>query len=384
MDKVSLVAVDSKNKVRLVELYWEVIPEGYCIKKETGVLNGKMILQPVHNITSGKVKRTVEQQRDLEFNSMLKKYLDKGYKRLDSLGLSENYSETDIIAVIGSATDAKGAPKPMLCKKYEDVKASELDKDWWISRKFDGVRCAIYQYDGELHSSSRGGNNYDIACKYIFEDSYIKKIFEVYPEIILDAELYFHTWPLQKISGLCRLEETHDDHQKLYLSCYDIMDESKTVEERLEILKSIKDLCKDSDKIQIVDHYKVSGLDNMMVYHNQFISEGYEGAVIRKAKSMYKFGSRSSNWLKIKQFQDAEFEILGLVEGLRDEDFVFQMKTDDGKVFEAKPVGTRAQRQEYRDNISELIGKKGTVKYFGFTPDGLPNLPIFKSIFYGN
>lgn len=162
------------------------------------------------------------------------------------------------------------------------------------------------------------------------------------------------------------------------------MDESKTFEERFEILKSIKDLCKDSDKIQIVDHYKVSGLDNMMTYHNQFISEGYEGAVIRKAKSMYKFGSRSSNWLKIKQFQDAEFEILGLVEGLRDEDFVFQMKTDDGKVFEAKPVGTRAQRQEYRDNIAELIGKKGTVKYFGFTPDGLPNLPIFKNVFYGN
>lgn len=193
MEKIKLVSIDSKNKVRLVELYWEAIPEGYCIKKETGVLNGKMILQPVHNITSGKVKRTVEQQRDLEFNSMLKKYLDKGYKRLDSLSLPSNYTENDIIALIGSATDAKGAPKPMLCKKYEDVKASELDKDWWISRKFDGVRCAIYQYNGELHSSSRGGNNYDIACKYIFEDSYIKKIFEVYPEIILDAELYFHT-----------------------------------------------------------------------------------------------------------------------------------------------------------------------------------------------
>lgn len=37
MDKIKLVSVDSKNKVRLVELYWETIPGGYCIKKETGV-----------------------------------------------------------------------------------------------------------------------------------------------------------------------------------------------------------------------------------------------------------------------------------------------------------------------------------------------------------
>ena len=152
-----------------------------------------MLLQPVHNITKGKVKRTVEQQRDLEFNSMLKKYLDKGYKKLSDLELPPMYTEENIIRLIGSATDAKGAPKPMLCKKYEDVKPSELNKEWWISRKFDGVRCAVYQQNDTIHSSSRGGNNYDIACKYIFEDPYIKKIFEIYPDIILDAELYFHT-----------------------------------------------------------------------------------------------------------------------------------------------------------------------------------------------
>ena len=89
-----------------------------------------MILQPVHRISCGKVKRTIEEQRDLEFNSMLKKYLDKGYKKLDDLELPANYTENDIIGLIGSATDAKGAPKPMLCKKYEDVKPAELNKDW--------------------------------------------------------------------------------------------------------------------------------------------------------------------------------------------------------------------------------------------------------------
>lgn len=339
-----------------------------------------MILQPVHQISCGKVKRTIEEQRDLEFNSMLKKYLDKGYKKLNDLELPANYTENDIIGLIGSATDAKGAPKPMLCKKYEDVKPTELNKDWWISRKHDGVRAAIYQRNGVLYSSSRGGNNYDVACKYIFEDPHIKKIFEIYPDIVLDAEIYKHGWSLQKLSGLCRLEENHEDHKQLYLACYDLMDESKTFEERYAIIKTLKELCKNSSKIEFVEHYPVKGLDAMMQYHDKFIQEGYEGAVIRRAESKYKFGSRSSNWLKIKIFQDDEFVITGITEGLRDEDFVFNLVTADGKPFEAKPTGTREERQEYRDNIDNIIGKKGTVKYFGFTPDGIPNLPVFRAV----
>lgn len=54
--------------------------------------------------------------------------------------------------------------------------------------------------------------------------------------------------------------------------------------------------------------------------------------------------------------------------------------TTDGKPFEAKPTGTREERQEYRDNIDNIIGKKGTVKYFGFTSDGIPNLPVFRAV----
>ena len=339
-----------------------------------------MILQPVHRITKGKVKRTIEEQRDLEYNSMLKKYLDKGYKKLDEIGLSEPFTEDEIVKAIGSATDAKGAPKPMLCKKYEDVKTTELDKDWFISRKYDGLRCAVYFKDGQIHSSSRGGSDYDLACSYIFDDPCIKKIFETYPDIILDAEIYKHGWNLQKISGLCRLEEDNEEHKDLYLECYDLMDESKTVEERLQIIKELKELTKGSTKIEFAEHYPVKGLNNMMAYHNQFIKEGFEGAVIRKAKSMYKFGSRSSNWLKIKVMNDDDYVITGITEGLRDEDFVFNLVTNDGKPFEAKPTGTREQRQEYRNNLTNIIGKKGTVKHFGFTPDGIPNLPIFKNV----
>ena len=86
--------------------------------------------------------------------------------------------------------------------------------------------------------------------------------------------------------------------------------------------------------------------------------------------------------LKVKMFQDAEFEITGMTEGLREEDFVFKLKTKEGYTFEAKPMGDRALKQWYRENINNIIGKFATVKYFGYTTTDkpVPNLPVMKAL----
>lgn len=97
---------------------------------------------------------------------------------------------------------------------------------------------------------------------------------------------------LNKISGLCRLETLDDDHRELQFHCYDIVDENKTFNERLNILNDIKSKCPDDSKLVIVDHYKLNNLSEIDTYHNDFVSNGYEGAVIRDADSKYKPGSR--------------------------------------------------------------------------------------------
>ena len=118
--------------------------------------------------------------------------------------------------------------------------------------------------------------------------------------------------------------------------------------------------------------------------HDKWVNEGYEGVVIRNPEKEYGYGKRDNRMIKIKKFDDDEYTIIGMNEGLRDEDFVFVLKTEDGKTFEAKPMGTREQRQDYRENIDGIVGQLGTVKHFGFTPDGVPNLPIFKYVRYGD
>lgn len=50
----------------------------------------------------------------------------------------------------------------------------------------------LFLREGEIHTSSRGGQDYDIAATYIREDPYVVKLLNDNPELILDGELYRH------------------------------------------------------------------------------------------------------------------------------------------------------------------------------------------------
>lgn len=95
--KEILISRDSKSKLRVVEIScdWDSNLEIYKLKRSTGQFNGKMIEQPVIEITKGKVKRTISEQATLEFNSHVKKYLDKGYKKISDYGYDslDNFNE---------------------------------------------------------------------------------------------------------------------------------------------------------------------------------------------------------------------------------------------------------------------------------------------------
>lgn len=381
--KHTLISRDSKGKCRVIYISCDFDEDAqlYRISRSSGLLNGKLISQPELLITKGKVKRTLKEQADLEYNSIVKKYLDKGYKEVD---LSVTELTEDVINEIlpQDKTDQKGALKHMLAKLLDKTNKTLTDKLYAASYKLDGVRCSLFLKDGEVRTASRGGQDYDIPATYIRTDDYIVKVLTSNPNLILDGEIYRHGWPLSKISGLCRKETLEEEHKELRFYCYDIIDESKTFRERNEVLKTIRQDCPQDSKLLVVNHYRVQGLDQIMKLHNKAVSEGYEGLVVRDPDQTYKCGGRDNRMLKIKEFMDDEFEICGIAEGLRDEDMCFLMKTKEGYSFKAKPIGTREDKQWYRDHIKELIGRKGTVKYFGFTntENPVPNLPVFKSL----
>ena len=376
------IGLDSKGKVRYIHIWTEKVDDKYLIHRESGLLTGKKVVAPDIEILKGKVKRTIDEQCELEFNSNFKKYLDKGYKDVSDSKLSE-LTDAKCNEILGTTkTDANGALKPMLCKVLDKTNKKLTDKKWYGSYKHDGVRMLLFLRDGEVHTSSRGGGDYDIPATYIRQDPYIVQLLTENEGLILDGELYRHGWNLQKISGLARKETLEEDHKQLCYHCYDIVDESSTFKQRVERLNKFKQNCPENSKLIIIEQRLISGLDSIMEMHNEAVANGYEGLVIKDPDKEYKCGARDNRALKVKEFVDDEFKILGLVEGLRDEDMCFLMEMPDGTQFKAKPIGDRALKQYYRENINDIVGKMGTVKYFGMTntEHPVPNLPSFRAI----
>ena len=384
-----LVTRNARDKIQVARYILWQDTNSFIIKRYTGQFGGKVTEQPEVVIEKGKVKRTVIQQAELEYNSLVKKSLDKGYKKLSDLTKTkyDDITEEELNKVVPSIkTDSYGFIKPQLAKSSKDCTPNVWDKPLWCSRKLDGVRC-LMKWDSEaeeIKSISRGGENYDVATTHIRNSPELISLFKEYPELILDGELYIHGWPLQKISGTCRLETWEERCENIEYWVYDIADTEKIFSQRLDvILFKITDFIKEDSKVKLVEHKLLESYSTIKKYHDKWVSEGFEGLVARKPDKKYQPGKRPSDWIKLKEYSEDTFLITGYKLGLRgSEDMCFTLKTKDGKEFDAKPIGDREQKQWYVDNINDCIGKLGEVKYFAYSLDGKPMQPSFRAVRY--
>lgn len=390
--KNELISRDSKGKIRVVyaSAKYLPIPNEFRIFKKTGLFKGKLIEQPEKVITEGKAKRTVHQQGDLEYNSTISKYLDKGYKKVEELFTKplDKLSEEEINEKLPLIkTNADNVPIPMGCKKYTEVATKAFDKEYLASRKLDGVKCIFYQRDGEIRTSSRGGKDYNIAAEHLINDPAMIEIFKKYPDIMLDGEIYKHGWTLQKISGLARTKEItpekYQDIIQLQYWIYDIADDKMKFEDRWELMQELEPIISKSSHLKLVEQTLISGWLGIDKLNKKYVAEGFEGVVIKRLDAYYGYGKKTNAAIKIKDYKDEEFLIVGWIRGLRpEEDMCFVMETKSGKRFKAKPVGDRNTKLDYIKNMSNIIGHMGTVTYFNMSEGGIPTQPVFKTIRY--
>ena len=394
-----LISRDTKGKIRIAVISYELIKEEnnryFIIHRISGQLGGKRTNQPDIIVDRGKATRNLWEQVDLQFNHLVKEKKDKGYREITKD--PEEYMISELEGVLDEySTNQDGLLKPMLAKSETQITNRKIfEKDWYASRKINGVRTLVYFKNGEIHTCSRGGaTNYDFVLEHILKHPKLVEYFKKYPNLILDSEAFKFGWTLNKISGICRTQKTAYDGEPLELYVYDIVDVNKTFEERLNIIdKFAEDLnlsfnpersWNDDDlKIQIVPHELISGEEYIKKLHDKYVAEGWEGLVLRDPEAKYKPGGRTQIMVKWKAYKDSEYEIIGLSEGLREEDMCFVMTTKDGQQFNCKPIGDREQKQWYREHIDELIGKMATVKYFemsGKEGSQIPQQPVMIAI----
>ena len=393
-----LISKDTKGKIRIAIISYELQTDEnknrwFVIHRVSGQLHGKRTEQPDKLVERGKATRNLWQQVELETNHLVKEKKDKGYKEIQKD--PEEYSDEELSSILGEViTSQDGIPKPMLAKQADKVTNKKIyDKVWLASRKIDGLRSSIYLgKDGVLHTQSRGAMNYDPAMSDIIENKDLINLFKEIPGLILDGEAYHHGYTLQQLNSIARTQKTVKDYGILQFYWYDIVDPNSTFDERFALMKDIRDemnLIFDPEKdfkdgelrIQFVPQEEVIGWDNMMKLHNQYVSEGWEGLVIRDPDALYRPNGRTNDMIKIKIYKDDCFKVVGKEAGLRgSEDMVFIMEMPDGRTFKAKPFGDREQKEEYWNNFeTRYNGHVGECKFFYYSDDGIPLQPAFKA-----
>jgi DNA ligase-1 len=284
--------------------------------------------------------------------------------------------------------------KPMLANtiKFElyriDTSSYMIPMPAYIQPKFDGLRCISYINNNEVIIQSRTGHKYD---KFDLLKSQLMNIFkEIGEGVYLDAELYTDTISFQELSGLIRLSEENANQvhiDKINTIKYNIFDIYfidypdmiyGTRKAKVEKLSNIPN----TGLVCIVNTTLIKSVDEIDKKHDEYVSNGYEGLILRDMNGIYEVNKRSKYLQKYKKFVDDEFKIVGYDEGTGGETgcVIWKCITADGKEFGVRPIGTREERREYFNNGSDYIGRKLTVKYQDYDEGGSPRFPIGKDI----
>lgn len=267
-------------------------------------------------------------------------------------------------------TDANGKMKPMLAIAFNEKK---IKFPCLCQPKYDGVRCTISEDADGVHIISRKGKPYKIPHleKWAIENSHL---------LPLDGELYNHKeLTFQEIvSAVKKVSETTS---KIKYVVYDRPVDGVSNRDRWHKIVQDFEKVPSGAPAYRSDWVYCINIEEIQRYHERCVINGYEGVIIRNLDGFYEFGFRSNNLIKLKTFDDAEFEIVNVVEATgRDAGTaVFVCKCAGGE-FNVKPQGTKELRAEYFENGDKLIGKKVTVQYQGLSDEGIPRFPSAISV----
>lgn len=351
--------------------YVEVNTNGvgaFVITRHAGQLNGSFT-QAFDFVVSGKNigranETTPEEQAEFDAKSYWNKKKDEGYKTLDEVGA---LTEADLYGLLTKYnTDAQGNIKPMLAKA---VNWAKVKFPVFVQPKLDGVRCLMIVTNGEVMFLSRSGKVYHTLGH--IENEVLDLVSDI-DSFILDGEIYSHDISFQEIISAVKAQGPNST--KLHYRVYDVVN-SALQANRLIILQAfIKE--GNFKHIHLVPTTTVDSKDEVMFNHSEFRAAGYEGLMIRFRNGTYKQGVRSSELLKVKEFNEEEFECYELIEGKREEDVIALCLTKEGKEFKAKMMGTREEKELLVQVFSPCLL---TVKFFGWTNDQIPRFPIGKT-----
>lgn len=358
----TLYAVDSKGKVKVWTLMVlrNSVDQTAIIRKVYGRDGEKMQVND-KTISKGKNigkanETTAYEQAVSEANSAWKKQVDKGYAETKpELGSSNG----KLLAV--QAQNFKNRSHNIIYPAYTQP-------------KLNGIRCLAENVDGKfMKYYSKMGKPLDPFLGHLTDPL----LCITYPGEIMDGELYKHDWSFQKIASHAkRLQPTSP---QLEYWIFDMADDEEKFEERYSILLDrLHHSSHDNPILQLVLCSQVADEAQVKYMHDKYVEEGYEGVIIRNADGMYRFGYRTADIQKYKEFEDKEFPVVGGHEGTGQEEgcVIFECATETNAIFSVRPKGSREKRQRWWKELDQIVGKQLTVRFQERSEDGIPIFPV--------
>jgi len=343
---------------------------GKVVVTDTAFTKGKNI---------GRANETTHYEQAVsEAESKYNKKLDEGYVK--------TLEEAQV-----KATNSLGFAKPMLATSIEKVKKWEFPV--YASAKLDGHRMLATVVDGLVALYSRQGK--PICLEHIRET--LQKAYDrgYWGGHTLDGEVYKHGETLQQISSLVKKPQPESAGLLYYM--YDAIGLKSDghflashYSERRHYISTLaryvrNDLAipwgKETPTLVCLPQHTLNNQTELDSFHAKNIGDGYEGTMVRHGDTGYEEGKRSKSLMKMKDFQDAEFEIIHAFEGkpnLRHDLKVgmYKCRTKDGKDFDVLAPGDMHEKDAHARTLYGNVGKYMTVKFFNMTPDGAPYLPV--------
>lgn len=219
----------------------------------------------------------------------------------------------------------------------------------------------------------------------------------------LDGELIFGP-PIAKnvFNATQSAVMSEDDRPDVTYYVFDYVNVGYTYQQRLAIITA---KCRKLEHVKLVQQVQVEDLEELMRVWGEFVTRGYEGAIMRSLDGRYKYGRSTANeqyLMKLKHFVDDEAVVVGYEELMHNDNPQKRNELGLNKRSNHKanmrPGGTLGALivenkfgrfnigsgfdQETRDNLwkirDRLKGKIVTFKYMSYGMKDVPRTPIYK------
>jgi DNA ligase-1 len=346
---------DSSGNIR----YLCITTEGNIVVQESGIFGTN---SPVFNRSACEAKNvgkanatTPEEQAVSEAHSKINEKMRLGY--FNSIEEAQQKGGKDFLL-------------PMLAKDFKK-ESKKVTYPCYVQPKLDGMRSLGTEDDGFMSRTGKSIDTLDHIVLSGFEGA------------ILDGELYAHGISFQETMKLIKKYRRGETEQIKY-HVYDMVMDAPFAQR----YEKLCDIVMHNPNIEIVPTHVINSLEELAYYHTKFLSEGYEGTMVRHSYESYAVNKRSSQLLKYKDFLDEAYEVIDVVpsESRPEQGVVVCIirtsRSNDPNVisqpqtFNCGMKFSHFERKMILEMKHEYIGQMAEVRFFEYTDGGIPRFPV--------